>query len=128
MKDALNRMGKLSDMMLDAALAELRQIRQEQAGHQAAIAELRQKKNDVQSAVTTSPDLVRDMLRAEAWNKWTQREIVNHNNALARLHVVAEETEAKAHLQFGRQQAARALRDVHVQRQKMARQRKAYES
>ncbi len=128
MTDALNRMGELSDMMLDAALAELRQIRQEQAGYQSAIAELQQKKNDVQSAVTTSPDLVRDMLRAEAWNKWTQREIINHNNALARLHVVAEETEAKARLQFGRQQAARALQDAHVQRQKIATQRKAYES
>lgn len=128
MKDALNRMGEISDMMLDAALAELRQIRQEQAGHQTAIAKLRQKKIDVQSAVTTSPDLVRDMLRAEAWNKWTQREIINHNNAIARLHVVAEETEAKARLQFGRQQAARAIRDLHVQRQKIATQRKAYES
>jgi len=128
MEDALNRMGELSDMMLDATLAELRQIRQEQAGHQSAIAKLRQKKNDVQSAVISSEDPVRDMLRAEAWNKWTQREIVNHNNALARLHVVAEETEAKARLQFGRHQAARALRDLHVQRQKIATQRKAYES
>ena len=125
MKYVFTRMKQVSDIMLDAALAELRSIRQQQAGHQKAIEDLRRKKVEIHRLAVASENPIEAILHAETWNTWHQKEIITHNSALAQLNVMAEEAELKARQQFGRQQATQNLQQKQLSAQKSIAQRRA---